>query len=416
MQNFKLARYPKPIKKSKSYRLAQYFAAFLLDNSATQIQAIAVGWTVYGINHRPLDLGLVGLVMFLPSLLLVLVTGAVADRFPRKTIVMTASAVKCVGALALAGLFINDVKRLDVWLAVVLILGIARAFGQTAERTMLINIVDGADYMSTKALYSSIREFIVIGGPALGGVLVGISAAWAFGASALMFACSIFMLIFVRLRNDERPKDPPSWRSALEGFRFVRSQPVLLGAISLDLFAVLLGGAVALLPIYASDILHVGPLGYGLLRSSLAVGAFVSGLYLHRYPPTRHVGAALLWSMAGFGMATIVFAYSSVLWISMVALATVGVFDMVNVVIRNGIVQLTTPDAMRGRVSAIEMVFVGASNELGAFESGGIAQLIGAVPAVAAGGIATLLIVALWAALFPTLRQSDTLLADPSLR
>ena len=415
MQNFKLARFQKLIKKTKSYRLAQYFAAFLLDSTATQIQAIAIGWSVYAINHRAIDLGLVGLMFFLPALLLVLVTGAIADRFPRKGIVMTASAIKCVGALGFAALFYADIKRLDVTLIVVLILGTARAFGQVAERTMLINIVDPPDYMSTKALYSSIRELIVIGGPALGGILVGISASWAFGAAAAMFAMSICCLVFVHVRNDVRPKDPPSWRSALEGFHFVRSQPVLLGAISLDLFAVLLGGAVALLPIYASDILHVGPFGYGLLRSSIAVGAFASGFYLSRNTPTRHIGASLLWSMAGFGIATVVFAFSTMLWISMAALALIGVFDMINVVIRTGIVQLTTPDDMRGRVSAIEMVFVGASNELGAFESGALAQLIGSVGAVAVGGIATIIIVALWAAWFPALRDSDTLVADVSL-
>jgi MFS family permease len=368
---------------------------------------VAVGWSVYSIHHRPLDLGLVGLVLFLPSLLLVLVTGAVVDRFDRKAIVMTAIVCELLGSATLAWMTASGTLALEPTLALLFGVGIARAFGQTAERTVLINIIDDDRYVSTSALYSSMREVVVIAGPAAGGVLVALSTVLAFQTTVVMMALALAAFFFVPLRRRVASGERPSWRSALEGFRFVRSQPVLLGAISLDLFAVLLGGATALLPVYANDILHVGAIGFGVLRSSVAVGAFATGLVLHRYPPVRHIGVRLLACVSGFGIATIVFAFARELWIAVVALVAIGALDMVSVVIRNALVQLNTPDAMRGRVSAIEMVFIGASNELGEFESGLLAQAIGAVGAVAAGGIATLAIVALWTVSFPTLVRSD---------
>jgi MFS family permease len=349
-------------------------------------------------------------VLFVPSLLLVLVTGAVVDRFDRKAIVIASAATELVASGVLAAFAAVHVFRLDAVLCVVFVIGIARAFGSTAERTILINVVAPSDFLRVNALYSSAREVIVIGGPAVGGVLVALSAVAAFATSAVMLAIAIAAFTFVRLRARAPVSDTaPSLRSALEGLRFVLSQRVLLGAVSLDLVAMLLGGATALLPIYAGEILRVGPTGYGLLRSSLAVGAFAMGLFLHRRPPVRHVGRTLLVCVAAFGLATIVFAYSRNLWLSMLALALAGAFDMVSVVIRSGLVQLNTPDAMRGRVSAVEMVFIGASNELGAFESGALAQLIGTVNAVAFGGWGSLLIVVLWAFAFPALRRSDRL-------
>jgi MFS family permease len=368
---------------------------------------VAIGWSVYQIHHRPLDLGLVGLALFAPRLLLVLVTGAVVDRFNRKAIIIAAISVEMVASATFAWMSAAGTLRLETTLAILFCVGIASAFGSTAERTILITIVDDDRYVSASALYSSMREVIVIAGPALGGVLVAISPAIAFRTTVAMMACAIAAFSFVRMRKIGRSSEPPSWRSALEGFRFVRSRPVLLGAISLDLFAVLLGGATALLPVYANDILHVGAIGFGILRSSVAVGAFATGIVLHRYPPARRTGALLLAAVTGFGIATVVFAFSRELWLSVAALAAVGAFDMVSVVIRDALVQLNTPDEMRGRVSAIEMVFIGASNELGEFESGFLAQAIGAVGAAAAGGIATLIIVAIWAGAFPALVRSD---------
>jgi MFS family permease len=368
-----------------------------------------VAWSVYQIAHRPLDLGLVGLALFLPSLLLVVVTGTVVDRFDRKAIVLMSASMELFGAVALAWLNASGNVRLETVLPILFGIGVAAAFGATAERTLLINIVEDDRFVRMSALYGSAREVVVIGAPAVGGVLVALSAATALETAVALRILSIGAFMLVRLRRSVAPVDRPSWRAALDGIRFVRSQPVLLGAISLDLCAVLLGGATALLPVYATDILHVGPVGFGILRSSVAVGAFATGLILHRFPPLRRVGTLLLVAVAGFGVATLVFAFARQLWIATAALAAIGAFDMVSVVIRNGIVQLNTPDAMRGRVSAIEMVFIGASNELGEFESGALAQMMGAIGAVAAGGIATLLIVGLWAAVFPALRDSDRL-------
>jgi len=368
-----------------------------------------VGWSVYQIEHRPLDLGLVGLALFLPSLLLVLVTGTVADRFNRKAIVIAAAAAELTGSALLAWLAATGGLRLDAALTVVAGIGIARAFGQTAERTVLIALVDDDRYVSVNALYSSTREIVVIGGPALGGVLVAFSPAVAFATTAALLAIAIIAFAFVRLRRVVAAVDRPSWRAALEGLRFVRAQPVVLGAISLDLVAVLFGGATALLPVYANDILHVGALGFGMLRSASAVGAFVMALVLHRRPPTRRIGAVLLTAVAGYGIATVVFAVARDLWLALLALAAAGAFDMISVVIRSGLVTLNTPDAMRGRVSAIEMLFIGGSSDLGAFESGALAQLIGAVGAVAVGGCATLAVVAIWAVVFPALARSDRL-------
>jgi MFS family permease len=364
---------------------------------------------VYQIHHRPLDLGLVGLVLFAPSLLLVLVTGAVVDRFDRKSIVIASATVELGGSAVLAWFAGSGHLRLDATLGVLFVVGIARAFGATAERTILINVVEEHRYVKVNALYSSMREIVVIGGPAAGGILVAISPVFAFETTVAMLALAVTAFTFVRLRPTTRNDEPPSWRSALEGFRFVRSRPILLGAISLDLFAVLFGGATALLPIYANDILHVGAVGFGILRSSMAFGACAMGIVLHRYQPARRTGALLLACVAGYGAATVAFAFARELWVAVAALAAAGAFDMVSVVIRSALVQLNTPDVMRGRVSAIEMLFIGGSSELGAFESGVLAQLIGAVGAVAAGGIATLLIVAIWTRAFPALACSDRL-------
>jgi MFS family permease len=392
--------------------LVAYFVAFLIGEGAVQIQAVAIGWSVYQIEHRPFDLGLVGLALFLPSLVLVLVTGTAVDRFDRKAIVIAASAAELLGSATFAWFAGAGQLRLDATLAVVVGIGIARAFGQTAERTILIGIVDDDRYLSVNALYSSTREVMVIGGPALGGVLVAFSPAVAFAATAGLLAIAIAAFSFVRLRRVVASVERPSWRSALDGLRFVRSQPVLLGAISLDLFAVLFGGANALLPVYAVDILHVGAIGFGMLRSAEAVGAFVMGVVIHRRPPARRIGVLLLTAVAGYGIAMIVFALARDLRVALVALAAAGALDMVSVSIRSGLVALNTPDAMRGRVSAIEMVFIGASSDLGAFESGALAQLIGAVGAVAFGGAATVIVVAAWAVAFPALARSDRLTGE----
>jgi MFS family permease len=388
--------------------LVAYFFAFLTGEGASQVQTVAIGWTVYAIHHRAFDLGLVGLVMFAPSLLLVFVTGHVVDRYNRKIIIITAAVAEAVCSLVLAALALAHVRDLGVTLGVVLALGIARAFGTPAERTILVNIVGNAGYVRVQARYSSMREIVVIAGPALGGALLAISDAAAFlAASALIFA-SLAGFALVKVRATQRAAGAEfDAGSALDGIRFILSRPIVFGAIFLDLFAVLFGGASALLPIYAVQILHVGAFGFGLLRSAGGAGASVMAILLSHRPPRRHVGPTLLCAVAGFGVATLVFAYSRNLWLSIAALAAAGALDMISVVIRQGLVQLNTPDAMRGRVNAVESVFIGASNELGAFESGTLAQFAGAVPAVAIGGAATLAVVGICAFAFPALRRAD---------
>jgi MFS family permease len=387
-----------------------YFFAFLTAEGATQILAVAVGWTVYGIHHRPFDLGLVGLVMFVPSLLLVFVAGHAVDRYERKRIVVVAALGVAGCAFVLSALAFANVRSLVLMLTVLFILGIARAFGSPAERTILVNIVETADYMRVQARYASLREIVVITAPALGGALVAFSGFATFVAAGVMTIAAAIGFSILHVRPTIRAKGSGiNPGSALDGVRFIRSRPVVLGAISLDLFAVLFGGATALLPIYADQILHVGAVGFGMLRSASGLGASVMAIVLSHRTPNRRVGRTMLTAVAGYGVAMVVFAYSRMLWLSIAALASAGALDMVSVVIRRGLVQLNTPDAMRGRVAAIESVFVGASSNLGAFESGTAAQLLGPILGVALGGVATLGVVLTWASAFPALRASNRL-------
>jgi hypothetical protein len=392
-----------------------YFVAFLTGEGAAQVQTVAVGWTVYGIHHRAFDLGLVGLVMFAPTLLLVFVAGHVIDRYDRKRIVVAAAIAEAACSLTLAGLALAHVRDLGIMLAVILGIGVARAFGEPAESTILVNIVETDAYMRVQARYSSLREIVVIAGPALGGALVAISDVAAFSTAGAMTLVAVVAFALVHVRATERDATSEvDAGSALGGVRFILSRPIVLGAISLDLFAAFFGGASALLPIYADQILHVGALGFGLLRSAGGLGASLTAIVLSQRPPNRRVGRTLLVTVAGFGLAMLVFAYSRNLWLSMAALAVAGAFDMVSVVIRRGLVNLNTPDATRGRVNAVEGVFIGASNDVGAFESGTLAQFLGPVASVAIGGVATLAIVGIWAAAFPALRRSDRLTGETS--
>jgi MFS family permease len=389
--------------------LGPFFAAFLSADIASQVQAVAVAWHVFTLHHRPFDLGLVGLTLFLPAALLVLVTGLFADRHDRRTIVALATAAEMVAALAFLALVLTHADRLWPYLLSLLAIGTARAFGAPAERGMLLALVPESAYLRVAALYSAIRQIVAVAGPALGGALVALGTAPALAASALLLALSIGALLALRI--PPRPAlaggHATTLHDAFGGLRFIRDQPVILGAISLDLFAVLFGGATALLPAYADTILRVGPVGLGILRSAPAAGAALTAAYLARRPLRTRVGRTLLASVAVFGLATIVFGLSRNLGLSFAALTVAGGSDMISVVIRSGLVQLSTPDAMRGRVNAVENVFIGASNELGAFESGTLAALIGTVPAVVAGGAATLAVVALCMLVFPQLRRFD---------
>ncbi len=398
-------------------RLAPYFIAFLAGDVASEIQGIAVAWHIFRLHHRPFDLGLVGLTLFLPSALLVLVTGLYADRHDRRSIMMVTTFVEIAAAAAFLGFVLRGAGSLWPYLGALLVVGVARAFGAPAERGLLLALVPESEYLRVSAAYASVRKFIAIGSPAIGGALVALGVSVALGTCIGLLAFAAAGLIVLRLpvRSATVHVDAASLDDALGGMRFIRAQPVILAAISLDLFAVLFGGATALLPAYADTILHTGPLGLGLMRSAPAVGAFGSAAFLARRPLARNIGRTLLVAVAIFGAATIVFGLSRLSLLSLAALVVLGAADMVSVVIRSGIVQLGTPDAMRGRVSAVENVFIGASNELGEFESGSLAALIGVVPAVVSGGFATLAIVAIVVAAVPRLRHFDRFASAPAI-
>ncbi len=384
-----------------------YMCATLGAEIGGQIVFVAIGWQVFLISHQPFDLGLVGLAMFLPAIVLVFASGVIADRFDRKTIVILARLAEALCACGYVGLALAHVGAVWPYLAIALGLGATRALSRPAEKTFLPNIVATEVFVSAQAAYVTGRELTVIVGPAIGGALLALAAPVAFGAAAAAALLSAVIYTFLRIRRSERRAEPQTWRTALAGLGFLRAQPVVFGSIALDLFAVLFGGATALLPVYADTILHVGPVGLGWLRSAPSVGAAVVAAVLTRRPPQRRVGALAFIAVIGFGLATIAFAFSTVFWLSLVALAIMGAFDIVGGVVRNGLVQLNTPDAMRGRVIAIQSVFTTTSNELGAFESGTLAAFIGTVPAVAAGGVLALGVAAVCAQAFPALRRAD---------
>ena len=403
-----------PIDKVGSRRnVAAYFFAFLSSESSSQVLGVAVAWTVYSIHHRPFDLGLVGLVMFAPQLFLVFVAGHAVDRFNRKRIAMLAATATAFFTFVLGALALTHADNLPLVLSVLFCQGIARAFGSPAERTILVNIVETEDYMRVQATYASAREVAVIAMPALGGAVVAASTFAAFALAGALTLAAVFGFSILHVRDTIRAtgirKD-----SALDGVRFIRSKPIVLGAISLDLFAVLFGGATALLPVYAVQILHSGAVAFGMLRSASGIGASVMAIALSRRTPNRRVGKTMLYAVAAYGVAIIGFAYSRNLWLSIACLATAGACDMISVVIRRGLVALNTPDNMRGRVNSIESLFINASGQLGSFESGTAAQIFGPVLGVALGGAATLGVVVTWALAFPALRNSDRLTGEPT--
>ena len=388
---------------------------FLLFMSATlgaeiggQIVFVAIGWQVFLISHRPFDLGLVGLAMFLPAIVLVFASGVIADRFDRRTIVILARLAEAVCACGYLGLAIGRVGAVWPYLVIALGLGAIRALSRPAEKTFLPNIVATDIFVNAQAAYVTGREITVIAGPAVGGALLAIAA-------PVRLRCRGRRRALLRVRLHVRADSPQRTArrsrsrgaTALAGLAFLRAQPVVLGAITLDLFAVLFGGATALLPVYADTILRVGPVGLGYLRSAPSVGAAIVAAVLTRRPPQRRVGALAFIAVLGFGVATVVFAISKVFWLSLLALAIMGAFDIVGGVVRNGLVQLNTPDAMRGRVIAIQSVFTTTSNELGAFESGTLAAFIGTVPSVAVGGLIALGVAGFCAQAFPALRRAD---------
>lgn len=394
------------------------FVAFWLARTASmfgfQMLNIVVSWQIYSVTGRAFDLGLIGLAQFLPSVLLALPAGHLADQFDRRRIVLIGQFVEWLAIALLAVLaFTRPPDELTI-LGLVLLIAIAKTMEAPAMLSMLPALVPPNMLARAMAANSAAGQAAMMVGPALGGLLYVAGAGIVYLATALLYLISMVMVSRLRYVQEPVRRVPASFATLFAGVRFIRARPDVLGVISLDLFAVLLGGATALLPIFAKDILHTGPWGLGLLRGAPAVGALLMGFWLTRHAMERNVGKIMFASVAGFGVATLVFALSTQLWLSLLALFALGAFDMVSMVIRGSLVQLDTPDDMRGRVSAVNSIFINTSNQLGEFESGLLAAWLGAVPAAALGGIGTLLVVALWMKWFPTLRQRQRLHNEPA--
>ncbi len=393
------------------YQIARFCIVF-----CTEMQSVAVGWQVYEITKRPLDLGLTGLVQFLPGVLLFLVAGHAADRFDRRKLLtlcyagygLSSALLLCVTVRVES---LHRAGTVAPIFAILFLVGVVRSFSMPASRALLPQLVPEEHFQSAVAWNSGIFQCATILGPALGGLLYAFSRGPALVYSAALLAGILAVLITLRIQISlrVRAREPFKLQTVFAGFRYIWSHKLVLGSISLDLFAVLLGGAVALLPVYAKEILRTGPWGLGLLRSAPGIGAGLMALLIAYQPIRKRAGAAMLWCVGGFGLFTMVFGFSRSLPLSLISLVFVGAADMVSVVVRGVLIQIETPDEMRGRVNAVDMIFIGASNELGEFESGLAAQWLGAVPAVVLGGLGTILVTVLWAWMFPELRKADRL-------
>ena len=393
------------------YQIARFCIVF-----CTEMQSVAVGWQVYEITHRPLDLGLTGLAQFLPGVVLFLVAGHVADRFDRKNLLTlcyvgfaTSSALLLVVALNVN--YLQRAGSVAPIFAILCLVGAVRSFSMPASRALLPQLLPEEQFQSAVAWNSSIFQFATILGPTMGGVLYAFfrGPATVYATALLAGTIAVLTTLRIKVQSPPRARERFSLKTVFAGFRYIWDHKLVFGSISLDLFAVLLGGAVALLPVYAKEILVTGPWGLGLLRSAPGIGAAVMALLIAYKPIRRRAGATMLWCVAGFGVFTIVFGLSRNIVLSMISLFFVGAADMVSVVVRGVLIQIETPDEMRGRVNAVDMVFIGASNELGEFESGLAAQWFGAVPAVVLGGIGAIVVTVLWAWMFPELRRADSL-------
>lgn len=391
----------------RSYSL--FFVSRFLTAFATQIVSVSVGWQMYDVTKNAFYLGLIGLFQFLPSLLLVLVTGAASDRYNRRVIMGICMLVGSFSTgLMLAMTVTGTFAPLPVF-GVMLLFGLERAFMAPATQSLAPNLIPPEDLSNAVAWNSSSWQAATIIGPVAGGLLYGVSADAAYSVALALLLVSSVLTFMIPKPVQKTSREKPTWASLLAGFSFIRSEKVVLGAISLDLFAVLLGGATALMPVFARDVLTVGPWGLGLLRSAPGVGAILTALVLASFPIRHRAGLLMFIGVAIFGAGTVVFGLSTTVWLSVAALAVMGAADMISVYVRETLIALWTPDDVRGRVSAVNMVFVGASNELGEFRAGTMASLIGAVPAVVVGGFGTLAVALIWAIGFPKLRKIDNL-------
>ena len=378
---------------------------------ATQIQTVAVAWLVYDTTGSALSLGLVGLASFLPSIALVLMTGLVADRYSRRWILIIVFSAMMLTSLGLLAQVHAGVPKLWPIYVLVAAFGAARAFGNPAAQATVPALVPEGDLANAIAWNSSVMQVATISGPAVGGILYAVHPTAPFIGSAVCFGLSALLISALRLRPAAAKREPVTWSRLVAGLVFLRTKPLLLGAISLDLFAVLLGGATALMPIFARDVFHVGPWGLGLLRSMPAVGALTMAIVLaHSSLLSRRAGLRMLQAVAIFGLATIGFGLSTNFGLTLVLLVILGAADMVSVVVRQTLVQSETPDDLRGRVAAVNTVFIGASNELGEFESGTLAWLVGPPAAVVIGGVGTFMLAICWRSWFPDLARRDSLI------
>lgn len=380
-----------------------------MSSVAFQMMSVAIGWQIYSITHSAFALGLVGLSQFLPMFMLTLVVGHVADRYDRRTIAFVCQAIQGVAALTLCIATWRGMTSQGLIYLIAAVAGSARAFESPSMAALLPNLIPRAQLQYATAWSTSANQTAQILGPAMGGLLYGLGALTVYGAVAMAFIGAAVALSSIKTEQAVRMRTPLTFESLFSGIAFIRRKPVILGALSLDLFAVLLGGATALLPVFARDILHAGPWALGVLRAAPAVGALVGSIYLAHFPLRQRAGTAMFAGVIAFGIATIVFGLSRNLYISLIALAALGASDVISVVVRMSLVQLQTPDDMRGRVGAINSLFIGTSNQLGEFESGMTAGLFGAVPAVLIGGVGTIAVALLWMRLFPGLRATRSL-------
>ena len=387
--------------------LRNFVLARLTSELGSQMAVVAIGWQVYALTHSAFALGLVGLAQFLPSMLLIFIGGHAADRYERKRIVATCQVIEGLAIAGLAAASVAQVLGVTQIYVTVVVLGVTGAFERPAASALLPGVAPAGALQRASALSTSTMHLATIAGPAVGGLVYALAPAAAYGTVAVLTLAAAALNATIALAYVPIEREPPTLASLFSGIHFVRDNPTLLGTISLDLFAVLLGGATALMPIYAHDILHTGAWGLGILRGAPALGALAMTGVLARYPIERKVGLRMFQAVILFGGATIVFALSRSMALSLVALAIMGAADTVSMVIRILLVQLSTPDEMRGRVGAVNFLFIGASNQLGEFESGITAGLVGAVPAAVLGGIGTVLVAVLWMRLFPKLRDAD---------
>lgn len=386
-----------------------YWLARLLGALAIDMKITAVGWQVYAMTGQPLDLGLVGLVQIMPFFLLFPLAGIAADRLPRKRVLSACISAQAVCAIAFCSFTVSGAITFPFMLIVLTLFGMTRAFQSPTQQAMVPGLIPPSAFSNALAWNAAANQAARIAGPGIAGVMIMAGETWVYGVAAVLLLVASGLTFRIRATNQITINMPLSFGTVFAGFQFIWRRPALLGAISLDLFAVLLGGATALLPIYAKDILKVGPWGFGLLRGAHMLGACSGALYFTQHPIQRRAGHQLLAGVGLFGFAVVVFGLSTHLGLSLAALWTLGMGDSVSAFIRNNLVQLMTPDHMRGRVSAVSSVFIGASNELGEFESGLTAAWWGVVPAVVVGGVGAMAAAALFAYFFPQLRHIDQL-------